>query len=176
MKLQIICTHLVPHSPGGKDRYNLMLSIVPFHSRPVRLGASVLVAALLAGLVAPHMAHAQVSGCTADPVVSLSNGTQLDLYASIDDSSQDVQQVTFSVIVPRGVQEVAYTPGLLGSKQVVNVYAHGGPHSYTTRTLVTTQTSGIHVTATTRAVGTGGTASASDSGYAGQPIRVHVDL
>ena len=104
-----------------------MLSVIAFHSRPVRLGASVLVAALLVGLVAPHMAHAQVSGCTADPVVSLSNGTQLDLYASIDDSSQDVQQVTFNVTVPQGVHEVAYTPGLLGSKQVVNVDPGGGP-------------------------------------------------
>jgi hypothetical protein len=154
----------------------MMLSVVAFHSRPVRLGASVLVAALLVGLVAPHMAHAQVSGCTADPVVSLSNGTQLDLYASIDDSSQDVQQVTFNVTVPRGVQEVAYTPGLLGPKQVVNVYPDGGPHSYITRTLVTTQTSGVQVTATTRAVGTGGIASASHSAQAGQWITVPVTL
>jgi hypothetical protein len=155
---------------------------------------------LLAGLVAPHMAHAQVSGCMADPVVSLSNGTQLDLYASINDSSQDVQgdssqdvqgdssqdvqgdssqdvqQVTFNVRVPRGVQEVAYTPGLLGSKQVVNVYSDAGPHSYITRTLVTTQTSGVQVMATTRAVGTGGIASASHSGQAGQWITVPVTL
>jgi hypothetical protein len=108
--------------------------------------------------------------------VSLSNGTQLDLYASIDDSSQDVQQVTFDVIVPRGVQEVAYTPGLLGSKQVVNVYARGGPYNYTAATLVTTQTRGVQVTATTRAAGTGGTASASNSGHAGQWIMVHVTL
>ena len=154
----------------------MILSVIAFHSRPVRLGASVLVAALLVGLVAPHMAHAQVSGCTADPVVSLSNGTQLDLYASIDDSSQDVQQVTFNVTVPRGVQEVAYTPGLLGPKQVVNVYAHGGPHNYATATLVTTQTSGVQVTAKTTAVGTGGTASASHSGHAGQWITVPVTL
>jgi hypothetical protein len=154
----------------------MILSVIAFRSRLVRLGVSVLAAGLLAGLVAPHRTHAQVSGCMADPVVSLSNGTQLDLYASIDDSSQDVQQVTFTVIVPRGVQEVAYTPGLLGSKQVVNVYAHGGPDSYTTATLVTTQTRGVHVTATTRAVGTGGGASASDSGYAGQWITVHVTL
>jgi hypothetical protein len=154
----------------------MMLSVVAFHSRPVRLGASVLVAALLVGLIAPHMAHAQVSGCTADPVVSLSNGTQLDLYASIDDSSQDVQQVTFDVTVPRGVQEVAYTPGFLGPKQDVNVNPDGGPHNYFVRTLVTTKTSAVPVTATTRAVGTGGTASASDSGRAGQWITVHVSL
>ena len=154
----------------------MMLSVLAFRSRPVRLGASVLAAGLLTGLVAPHMAHAQVSGCTADPVVSLSNATQLDLYAAIDDSSQDVQQVTFNVVVPRGVQEVAYTPGLLGSKQVVNVYPAGSPHSYITRTLVTTQTSGVQVMATTRAVGTGGIASASHSGQAGQWITVPVTL
>ena len=154
----------------------MILSVVAFRSCRVRLGASVLAAGLLAGLVAPHMAHAQVSGCTADPVVSLSNGTQLDLYASIDTSSQDVQQVTFNVTVPRGVQEVAYTPGLLGPKQVVNVYPDSGPHSYIVRTLVTTKTSGVQVTATTRAVGTGGTASASHSGHAGEPITVHVTL
>ena len=154
----------------------MILSVVAFHSRPVRLGASVLAAVLLAGLVAPHMAHAQVSGCMADPVVSLSNGTQLDLFASIDDSSQDVQQVTFNVMVPRGAQEVAYTPGLLGPKQVVNVYPGGSPHSYITRTLVTTQTSRAHVTATTRAVGLGGLASASHSGHAGQWITVPVSL
>jgi hypothetical protein len=154
----------------------MILSVIAFHSRLVRLGASVLAAGLLTGLVAPHIAHAQVSGCTADPVVSLSNGTQLDLYASIDDSSQDVQQVTFNVTVPRGVQEVAYTPGLLGSKQVVNVYPYGGPYNYATATLVTTRTRGVQVTATTRAVGTGGIASASDSGYARQWITVHVTL
>jgi hypothetical protein len=154
----------------------MFLSVIAFHSRPVRLGASVLVAALLVGLVAPRMAHAQVSGCTADPVVSLSNGTQLDLFASIDDSSQDVQQVTFNVKVPRGVHLVAYTPGLLGPKQVVNVYPHGGPHSYITRTLVSTQTGGVHVTATTRAVGIVGIASASHSGHAGQWITVPVTL
>ena len=154
----------------------MILTVLACHSRPVRLGATVLAAGLLAGLVAPHMAHAQVSGCMSDPVVSLSNGTQLDLYASIDDSSQDVQQVTFDVIVPRGVQEVAYTPGLLGSKQVVNVYPAGSPHSYITRTLVTTQTSGVQVTATTRAVGIGGIASASHSGHARQWITVPVTL
>ena len=154
----------------------MILCVVAFHSRPVRLGASVLAAVLLAGLVAPHMAHAQVNGCMADPVVSLSNGTQLDLYASIDDSSQDVQQVTFEVHVPQGVQKVAYTPGLLGPKQVVNVYSDRGPHSYITRTLVTTQTDGVHVTATTRAVGIGGIASASHSGHAGQWITVPVTL
>src|SRR5919202_5318217 len=146
----------------------MILSVVAFRSCRVPLGASVLAAGLLAGLVVPPMAHAQVSGCTADPVVSLSNGTHLDLFASIDDSSQDVQQVTFNVTVPQGVQEVAYTPGLLGPKQVVNVYPNGGPHSYITRTLVTTQISGVQVTATTRAIGTGGTASASHSGQAGQ--------
>ena len=156
----------------------MILSIVAFHSRPVRLGASVLAAVLLAGPVAPHMAHAQVSGCMADPVVSLSNGTELDLFASIDDSSKDVQQVTFNVIVPQGVQEVAYTPGLLGPTQVVNVYPHGGPHSYIARTLVTTQASGVQVTATTRAVGIGRTvlASGSQSGHAGQWITVPVTL
>jgi hypothetical protein len=154
----------------------MILSVVAFRSGRVRLGASVLAAGLLAGLVAPPMAHAQVSGCTADPVVSLSNGTQLDLFAAIDASSQDVQQVTFNVTVPEGVHEVAYTPGLLGPKQVVNVYAHGGPHNYATATLVTTQTSGVAVTATTRAVGSGGTASASGSGHTGQWITVHVDL
>ena len=154
----------------------MILSVVAFRSCRVRLGASVLAAGLLAGLVAPHMAHAQVSGCTADPVVSLSNGIQLDLFASIDARSKDVQQVTFDVTVPQGVQEVAYTPGLLGPKQVVNVYPHGGPHSYITRTLVTTQISGVEVTATTRAIGTGGTASASHSGHAGQWITVPVTL
>jgi len=156
----------------------MILSVAAFQSRPVRLGASVLATVLLAGLVAPHMAHAQVSGCMADPVVSLSNGTQLDLFASIDDSSQDVQQVTFDVTVPQGVQEVAYTPGFLGPKQVVNVHPHGGPHSYITRTLVSTQTGGVHVTATTRAVGIGRTvlASGSHSGHAGQWITVPVSL
>jgi hypothetical protein len=153
-------------------------SVDAFDSRPVRLGASMLAALLLAGPVAPHMAHAQVSGCMADPVVSLSNGTQLDLFASIDDSSQDVQQVTFEVHVPRGVQEVAYTPGLLGPKQVVNVYSDRGPRSYITRTLVTTQASGVQVTATTRAVGISRTvlASGSHSGHAGQWITVPVTL
>jgi hypothetical protein len=154
-------------------------SAVASQARPVRLGAAVLAAALLAGTVAPHVARAQLSGCMSDPVVSLSNGVQLHLYALINDSALDVQLVTFNVTVPRGTRVVLVAPGRFDpSKQDVDVSPDGNPLHYTTHTLVTTTTSGVAVTIAMHVVGPSGKVigAASASGYAGQWITVRVHL
>jgi hypothetical protein len=153
-----------------------MLPLVASHCRYIRLGASVLTAALLAGTVAPYMAHAQLVGCRSDPVVSMSDGTQLDLNAVINDSSNDVKQVIYTLHVPVATYVIAYTPGLLGSKQVVQVTADQNPKTYETITMVKTYTPGIPVTATTKGVRPIKTATASASGNSNQSLTVRVYL
>lgn len=156
-------------------------------ARPLLRGSAVLAAALLAATAAPRPAHAQLVGCRGDPVVVLSDGTELDLSATINDSSQDVQQVTFTLQVPQGTAVVAYTPGALGPKEVLQVVADGSPATYQTTTLVDTYTGGIQVTATTQAGGArakttprmrvgAGAAMASTAGQDDQALTVRVTL
>src|SRR5438067_10480607 len=90
----------------------------------------------------PRLAHAQLKGCQTDPVLLLSNGTELDLQALIDDYSDDVQQVTFTVHAPDGTTLVTYTPGVLGPKEVVHFAADQASGHYTTTTVVDTGTGG----------------------------------
>jgi hypothetical protein len=108
--------------------------------------------------------------------VLLSNGTQLDLSAAIDDSSDDVLQVTYTLHIPTGTQVVAYTPGLLGDKQVLSAIADESGSTYETATLVQTKTDGIQVTATTEAAGLVGLALDSVSGYDNQSLTVQVTI
>jgi hypothetical protein len=132
--------------------------------------------ALGASLGAPRLAHAQLVGCQTDPILLLSNGTELDLHASIDDSGSDVRQVIFTVHAPTGTHLLLYTPGLLGPKEVVQFAADQNPGHYTTTTQVDTGTAGVGVTATTQALGLIGVALVSASGTSQQPLSVSLDL
>lgn len=157
------------------------------HTRPTMLATALLVGAGLAVTVAPPTAHAQLAGCRSDPVVVLSDGTELDLDATIDDSSQDVQQVLFIVNAPHGTHVIVYTPGALGPKEVLRVSASNSPATYDTMTVVDTYNRGIRVTATTQVGGNQattptvgqarvGAAVASVSGQDHQDLRLHITL
>ena len=120
-----------------------------------------------------RLAHAQLSGCQSDPVVLLSNGTEIDLRASIDDSSDDVQKVTYTVHGPAGTTLVSASPGVLGPKQVTQFVADQAPGHYTTTTVVDTGKGGVAVTATTQALAAdGATALATVSGFSHQQLSV----
>lgn len=157
------------------------------HIRPTIRSVAWLVAAGLAVTGPAHAAHAQLVGCRGDPVIVLSDGTELDLDAAIDDSSQDVQQVLFIVDVPRGTHVISYTPGVLGPKQILRVSANNSPATYDTLTVVDTYKRGMQVTATTQVGGNQattptagqvrvGAAVASVSGQDHQDLRLHIRL
>jgi hypothetical protein len=143
--------------------------------RPLVVSALTAVA-LNALPVPPRLAHAQLAGCQSDPVLLLSNGTEIDLHASIDDSSDDVQQVTYTVHVPAGTRLVIDTPGALGPKEVVRYAADQGPDHYTTTTVVDTGSGGVTVMATTQALALVGAALVTVSGVSHQRLSVSLAL
>ena len=145
--------------------------------RPLVVSALAAVA-LNAVPVTPRLAHAQLAGCQSDPVLLLSNGTEIDLHASIDDSSDDVQQVTYTVHAPAGTRLVIETPGALGPKEAVHFAADQGPGHYTTTTVVDTGSGGVAVTATTQALALVrlAVALATVSGVSHQQLSVAMDL
>jgi hypothetical protein len=143
---------------------------------PTVLGTAVLSVGLLAGSLTAHDAHAEIVGCRTDPVVLLSNGTELDLSAAIDDSSADVQQVTFALHVPTGVRVIAYVEGSLGAKESWQAYGDNTAGNYDVITTARTATPGAGVQATTQALGLIGVTLITVGGQANQPLSVHFSL
>ena len=72
-------------------------------SRRLVLGASLLIAGLLAVTVAPGGAHAQWGTCYDDPVVFLDNGAIVFLGATFRGDSSSVSAINYVLNVPAGV-------------------------------------------------------------------------
>ena len=141
------------------------------------LGAAVLSASLLArSLVAPDT-HAAISGCRSDPVVTLSNGAVLDLHATVDDTYDDVQQVSYTLYVPKGTWVTSEVDtSALGPKDTFQFYADEPPNTYSAGTKVTTGTPQIPAAATMDLVKLTGTvlSTASASGKSPQTLWMNV--
>jgi hypothetical protein len=76
--------------------------------RPARrLAVGVLTGGMLALACAPGAGHAMVVGCRADPIVAISNGTQVQLYSDIGDASANVQQAAYVLHGPHGTTMVS---------------------------------------------------------------------
>lgn len=151
--------------------------------RAARVHRSVLAAAvLLLGLVSTpwlaNGAHASLTYCTSDPVVTLSNGAVLDLAATIADSTADVQRVVYAVHAPAGTHLVALvnTDGLMGLKETVQFSATDPANTYATATTVSTGQRGVAVTAAAKVVAVLGVTleAGSTSGLSGQTLRIHI--
>ncbi len=144
---------------------------------PVLFGTLVCLAGLLASVFpAPLVAHASIGHCASDPIVYLSDGTEIDMDVAIDDSSSDVRQVTFTLHAPVGTHVVASISGSLGAKEVWTVLADNAPKTYDTVTDVATNTPGVQVQATTQALGLLGLAAMTTPGEDDQPLAAHVTI
>jgi hypothetical protein len=125
----------------------------------------------------PHSVHAAISGCRSDPKVYLSDGSIVQLSATIEAPPGQVKQVDYTVHVPAGasVNHVVYTGGNLKGKEVLSVVADDAPVTYDTDTVVYAATPGQSVTAKTEAdyndshVGT-----VSVTGFDAQVLQVHL--
>lgn len=147
--------------------------------RAVRVLAPSVLASALGAVMVPTIptAHASLGACGSDPVVVLSNGVTIDLYATVGDASDDVQQIVYTLHAPHGtsVLSVVYTSSLLGPKEVLQFEADTLPDTYATETVVTTGARGIAVTATTTVVPLLDLpATASTHGYDRQSLHVSV--
>jgi hypothetical protein len=129
-------------------------------------------AGLLSGPVMAHPAAASIGFCRTDPMVKLSDGTMVRLKVEINDTADDVQQVSYTLHVPTGISvDKVHYAGPLGSKENVEVLADDPANTYDTDTLVSTGTSGVGVTVSTDVSHVG---AGSASGASGQDLLVHI--
>ena len=144
---------------------------------PMVLGASVLSASLLArSLVAPET-HATIGGCQSDPIVTLSNGVTLELSTVVDDTTTDVQQVSYTLHAPAGTWVTGeVNTSVLGVKDTFIFYADEPPNTYSAAVQVNTGASQIPVVAATDLVSVNGTlaSTAQVSGQSPQTLWMYV--
>jgi hypothetical protein len=126
----------------------------------------------LAGSFTPRPAYAAM-GCMSDPLVILSTGTVVHLYAVLpDDNVADVQSVTYTLNVPVGASMVAQvnTDGLMGMREHFQFSAVGAAGTYSSSVLVQTTMPGRPVAATTQV----GFVSSTVRGQVNQIVVMHL--
>jgi hypothetical protein len=120
-------------------------------------------------------AHAQISGCRSDPVVTLSNGDQVTLYEDISDTATDVTQITYQLHIPVGlsVKSVTYSGAIASKLQSITLTADENLGNYDAYTVVSTKTPNIPVTAYMTA---NTTTSTQTAGHSGQVLHSHAHV
>ena len=110
-------------------------------------------------LVAPAT-HAAIGGCNSDPIVTLSDGNVLDLHATVTDTYDDVEQVSYTLYVPNGVWVTSEVDtSLLGGKEAFQYRntMYQAPNTYSVSVQANTGASQIPVVAATDLVSVNGT-------------------
>jgi len=102
--------------------------------RRAELGAAILATGLLAGIIPSSAAHA-LEACRADPIVTLSNGMQVQMSDTMYDDASNISKVTYTLYGPVGttVTSVSYansTPGIVETFQYVADNNAGDYDSY----------------------------------------------
>ncbi len=113
---------------------------------------------LLAVLFSAPTASAALSGCRADPVFTLTDGTVLDVTAVINTDVGNITEIHYVVHGPKGVGLIlALSTPTLGfkGKERVTYIADAAPKQYNTDTRVETSVDNVGVTAQTTFVGNG---------------------
>jgi len=149
------------------------------HPGRTLLGAALLSASLLAHALVAPATHAAIGGCNSDPVVTLSNGDVLDLHATVTDTYDDVEQVSYTLYVPNGVWVTSEVDtSLLGGKDAFqyNNTKNQAPNTYSVSVQVNTGASQIPVVAATDLVSVHGTlvSTARISGQSQQMLWMNV--
>ena len=139
--------------------------------RHLFLGAAIL-SLLPAWLLTGGSALAVSSGCRTDPVVILSNGTIMDMSATIGTSLLNVQQVVYTLHAPPGthVLLVIRTPDWPTTTENFVFAADAPSGEYDTDTIVYTADANVGVQATTSA----GLRSSSATGVDRQHLQVRI--
>ncbi len=132
-----------------------------------------------AGVPRPPTAHADSVGCRADPAVLLSDGTVVDLSATIAVDAANVQEVAYALPIPVGVGVVGWatTGDALGARETLRVARADALGVYDADTVVTTGTPGVGVVARVLVAGPGGVVDAGSAvGRDGQDLHVRVSV
>lgn len=113
-------------------------------------GAAILAAGLLTVGMGTIPASAGYVSCQTDPIVQLSNGTTIQLTATVFDAASDIQSVNYVLHVPAGVTvtDVSYGGDPLASLENLQVVPDNQNNNYNAFTTVTTGASTVGVVAT----------------------------
>ena len=131
---------------------------------------------LVTMLAVPTMqASAALATCRTDPIFLLSNGDSVTVTLDIGTDASNVSNIHYILHVPAGVTviRVAYTAVRQITSETYKVYQDSPAKTYTTDTVVTTQTSGkVAVTVNARL---NGVFMKSVSGYSGQHLVITIN-
>ncbi|MDQ2743412.1 MAG: hypothetical protein M3Z66_14125 [Chloroflexota bacterium] len=143
-------------------------------SRRLVLGASLLLAGLLAVTVAPGGAHAQWGTCYDDPAVYLDNGTTVYLGAAYFGDSTVVTAVNYTLHIPVGVSVTGVTYfGPNQNVETLNWAADNTAYTYDSDTQVIAPNASLG-TVTAMAVVAKHTSVSTAMGQANQDVLNHL--
>lgn len=147
------------------------LAWIPTGCRPL-FGAALLLFGGTMWSLAPSAAEARIIACRADPIVSLSSGTQVRMAVSIGTDASQVRFIAYTLHAPRGmsIQRVIYPHGYAALKETVRLRADMPRDTYVVDAFVAATGSNVRVTASTRVSSMG---SGSVAGLAGQHLIIH---
>ena len=149
-------------------------------SKRLFLTSAVLACGLLSGPLASLSAHAAITACRSDPVVTLSNGMKVTLYENIYDSATDVSGISYQLHIPVGltVTSVSYSGAVAASLQTITTSADENPGNFDAYTVVYTRTPNISVTAYMSATSSSGTTTVScqTNGHSRQLLNSNLPL
>lgn len=135
---------------------------------------------MLASSLLAMNAQASITYCRSDPVVTLSDGTQITLFEDIYDTSSDVTGITYQLHIPVGlhVSSISYAGAILSKLQTITTTADENTGNFDAYTMVSTKTANISVIAYMSATSSAGTTTVScqTSGHSGQTLHSHLHL
>jgi hypothetical protein len=133
---------------------------------------------LLASPILSGSASAGLITCAIDPVLTLSDGTQLQISATVNDDPSDIQSVTYEVHGPKGtaMTGLSFPNDPLSYLESVTYVPDGPAPKYSARTTVTTGLSGVTVSASMTATNptSGSQGSGTVAGLSGQTMYLTI--
>lgn len=156
-----------------------MACATPFHRLRILMGFGVLALCVSAGLFKTHTASAALGTCRTDPIVTLSNGTTIQIVAHIGAGVADVKSIAYTVHAPAGttVTSVNYLGDVSSQLESLQFFADVGSGSYQGTATVTTNTHIIPVYSSMAVTPSYGSSLASStSGHDGQVLHMNVSL
>jgi hypothetical protein len=147
--------------------------------RHLRLCAAALAAGLLAVSLPLQDAHAALSVCSSDPIVTLSNGVVVDLSTLIQDARADVRGVAYTLHAPAGVRATSVINLDLGGSTFTLV-GDDQSNTYDATIDVTTGSPGIAVTGSFKVISLPlnmlALQATSTQGVSGQNVLIHLTV
>jgi len=102
------------------------------------IAGATLAVAIAGGTVFSGISHAAYTICRTDPIVTLSNGAQITMYADIQANASDIKSVIYQLHGPAGTSVVGISYDQYGYLESVKFFAGGAAGRYKTLTTVVT--------------------------------------